>query len=108
MSEKIYQKNGTEYVTSKIRCALDDGSRTAVISGCWEIDREIRLPSNFTLILENCNLRMSDGSFCNMFVNENHGTDSGRTPAGTDRNISIGARLCWTVGNIMVFRKKHS
>lgn len=92
MSEKIYQKNGTEYVTSKIRCALDDGSRTAVISGCWEIDREIRLPSNFTLILENCNLRMSDGSFCNMFVNENHGTDAGRTPAGTDRNISIVGR----------------
>ena len=89
MSEKKYQKNGSGYITSMISSAIDDGSRTAVISGAWEIDREIRLPSNFTLILENCELRMADDSFCNMFVNENHGSDIGKTPAGTDRNISI-------------------
>jgi len=37
----------------------------------WEITETIYLPSNFTLILDNCHLRMADGVFCNMFCNEN-------------------------------------
>lgn len=37
----------------------------------WEIKETIFLPSDFTLILDNCHLRMADGVFCNMFCNEN-------------------------------------
>ena len=81
--------NGYEYVTSKINEAIENESRTAVISGGWVINRAIRLPSNFTLVLQDCHLRMADGCYSNMFVNENHGTEIGRTIAGTDRNISI-------------------
>lgn len=33
----------------------------------WEIKETIYLPSDFTLILDNCHLRMADGVFCNMF-----------------------------------------
>lgn len=89
MNEKIFQKNGTEYISALIAEAVENGSRTARISGCLEIAEAVRIPSDFTLILEDCHLRMADGSFSNMFVNQNHMTEVGRTPAGTDRNISI-------------------
>ena len=85
----MFQKNGTEYVNSKIDEAVRNESRTATVSGDWEIAEAVRLPSNFTLILENAHLRMADGVYSNMFVNERHGTELGNTVAGTDRNISI-------------------
>ena len=84
-----FNANGNEYISSAISAAIENRSRTATVSGKWEIDREIRLPSNFTLILQDCHLRMSDGSFCNMFVNEHHDTELGRTIDGRDRNINI-------------------
>ena len=81
--------NGTKYINSLIRKAIEDGSRTATVSGNLIISEAVRLPSNFTLILADCHLRLADGCYSNMFVNENQGTDIGRTPAGTDHNISI-------------------
>ena len=89
MSEQTFLSNGYEYITSQIEAAVADQTRTVTISGDWEIHEAIRLPSNFTLILDNCHLRMADGCYANMFVNANHDTDLGRTMAGTDRNISI-------------------
>lgn len=87
--DKIFQPNGAGYISAAIAEGLSNGSRTAVITGCWEIDRETRIPGDFTLILENCHLRLGDGTFCNIFVNEHHDTDVGRTIQGRDRNISI-------------------
>ena len=89
MSDKRFLAGGYEYICSAIEEAINDMSRTATVSGCWEIDRAIRLPSNFTLILKDCHLRMADGSYSNMFVNASHDTDKGRTIEGTDRNINI-------------------
>ena len=89
MSEQTFLSNGYEYITSQIEAAVADQTRTVTISGDWEIHEAIRLPSNFTLILDNCHLRMADGCYANMFVNANHDTDLGRTAAGTDSNISI-------------------
>ena len=86
---KSFNTNGHEYITSKIDEAIKNETRTATISGDWEIDREIRLPSHFTLILDNCHLRMADDCFSNMFVNCNHDTEIGKTTLGTDTNISI-------------------
>ena len=57
--------------------------------GNWLVDSAIRIPSNFTLILESCHLKSADGCYSNIFVNEHHDTSLGRTVAGTDRNISI-------------------
>lgn len=37
----------------------------------WEIEETIYLPSDFSLMLDNCHLRMADGVFCNMFCNKN-------------------------------------
>ena len=37
----------------------------------WEIDRTILLPSNITIILDDCHLRLKDGVYENIFRNEN-------------------------------------
>lgn len=87
-----FLKNGTEYIEGLITTAVADGSREATVTGAWEIARAIRLPSDFTLVLENAHLRMADGVFDNMFVNAHHGTELGRTKAGTDRAIRIFGR----------------
>jgi hypothetical protein len=84
-----FSVGGAEYITAKIKDAIQDGSRTAVISGKWEIDTAVRIPSNFTVVLKDCHLRLADGCYSNAFVNEHHDTEVGRTIEGTDRNISI-------------------
>ena len=89
MENTDFTKGGSAYISSKINEAISNNSRSAVISGCWEIDAAIRLPSDFTLILEDAHLRMADGVYDNMFVNEHHGTGEGSTVDGTDRNISL-------------------
>jgi len=87
MSE--FMKNGSAYITEKIEEALKNETRTAVIAGKHEIDTPVRIPSNFTLILEDCHLRLADGCYSNIFVNEHHDTEIGKTADGTDFNISI-------------------
>ena len=84
-----FSPNGAFIIQRLIDQACRDGIRTATVSGMYEIHSPVRIPSDFTLILDNCHLRMADGVFCNMFVNASHGTEVGRTPAGTDRNIVI-------------------
>ena len=54
---------GSEYIVAKIQEAVHNGSRNAKISGNWIIDTAIRIPSNFTLILEDCHLKLADGCF---------------------------------------------
>ena len=87
-----FNKGGADYIDAKIKEAIEDGSRTAIISGYWEIERAVRLPSNITLILEGCHLRMADGVYSNMFLNEHYGTDIGKTLDGADTNINIKGR----------------
>ena len=87
--EKHFQPGGAAYISAAISKAVSSGCREAVITGCWEIDRETRIPGDFTLILENCHLRLADGAYCNIFVNEHHDTELGKTLRGRDRNIRI-------------------
>lgn len=86
---KVFSPKGSEYIAGLIEKAVEDGCRTATVSGNWTVDSAVRIPSNFTLILKDCHLRLADGCYSNIFVNEHHGTEEGRTPEGTDRNISI-------------------
>lgn len=92
MTEKFFHENGAEHISALIDEALKNESRTARISGNWIVDKAIRIPSNFTVILKNCHLKLADGSFTNIFVNEHHGTEIGRTPEGADKNIAIVGR----------------
>lgn len=87
--DKFFEKNGSEYITSLINDAVLNKNNSITVTGNYEIDTAIRLPSNFTLILDSCHLKMADGSYANMFVNEHNDTEIGRTTQGTDKNISI-------------------
>lgn len=89
MSEKQFSPNGSTHISELIRTAVENGSRTATVTGNWEIETEVRIPSDFTLILDGCHLKMADGVYSNLFVNQHHNTDIGRTVQGTDRNINI-------------------
>lgn len=86
---KTYCSNGAKHITELISEAIRNGTNTAVVTGNWEIDTAVRLPSNFTLVLDGCHLKMADGCYSNLFVNEHHDTEEGKTTQGTDRNISI-------------------
>ena len=86
---KPFLSDGTEYIRKKIDEAIEDGSREARICGNFEITDAISIPSNFKLILDDCHLRLADGVYSNVFVNESHGTELGKTPLGRDKGISI-------------------
>lgn len=89
MNQKTFCPNGTQHITDAINTAIAGGKRTAIISGNWEIDTAIRIPSDFTLVLDGCHLKLAEGCFSNIFVNEHHNTPIGKTPDGRDRNITI-------------------
>ena len=84
--------NGSAVIQKMIDDSCRTGLRAATVTGRYEISTAVRIPSDFTLILENCHLRMADNVYSNMFVNASHGTEKGRTPEGTDRNIIVEGR----------------
>ena len=55
----------------------------------WEIDKTILLPSNLTIILDDCHLRLKDGVFENIFRNENMYKDDTYTIDREQTNIYI-------------------
>ncbi len=55
----------------------------------WLIGRTILLPSDMTVILDNCHLCMAPGVMCQMFSNSNDLTEIGNTVEGEQRNIRI-------------------
>lgn len=89
MEKQIFRENGSQYIQELISIALEKGEKTAMVSEDFEINTAIRIPSDFTLVLDGCHLKMADGCYSNMFVNEHHDTEIGRTVDGTDHNISI-------------------
>ncbi len=55
----------------------------------WNIEETILLPSDITVIFDNCHLRMADGVMCQMFCNENAHSPIGATEEGTQKNIRL-------------------
>ena len=82
-------RNGGQLIQEMIDRAVADGSRAATVTGNYEIEKTIRIPSDFVLTLANCHLKMAKDTFCNMFNNASLGTEAGRTKEGADRNIII-------------------
>lgn len=81
-------KNGNAVIQSKIDETLTQGLGEVVITGNYEICDTVYLPSNVTLILRDCHLRMADNTFCNMFRNADMKNDN-RDFAKPDNNIRI-------------------
>lgn len=87
--EKIFMKNGGKLIQDMIDNAVDTGKKQVTVTGNYLIEKTILVPSDFTLTLEDCHLKLADGTFCNMITNKNTYTDLGRTLEGTQRNIVI-------------------
>ena len=66
----MFRENGGAHFNEMIRNAVECGEHSCTITGNWEIEQAIRIPSDFALILDNCHLRMKDGVISNMFTNE--------------------------------------
>lgn len=84
----------------RIQLAVDEAKRTGknvVIiprltpegKEFWEIDKTILLPSDITLVLDNCCLRMADGVICQMLRNSLAHTPEGTKKENVQRNIHI-------------------
>lgn len=82
-------KDGSERITSLINQARAGGQNSVTISGKYEISSPVRIPSDFTVFLRRAHLAVAEGAYTNIFVNEHHGTEIGRTLEGTDRNIAV-------------------
>ncbi len=90
--DRDFSPDGASHIEALIRKGLENGTRKATVCGKHLIDRAVRIPSDFTLILNGCHLKMADGTYDNLFVNEHYGTEIGLTTAGTDRAITIEGR----------------
>ena len=55
----------------------------------WLIDKSILLPSNITIILEDCHLTLEEGVYENIFRNKNLYTDISTKPEGKQTGIRI-------------------
>ena len=89
MSEKFFIETGSEYIQKLISDAVDKSIRSVTVTGNYIVDKAIRIPSDFTVILKDCHLIQAEGCFDNVFVNEQSGTEKGKTPEGRDSNIKI-------------------
>lgn len=84
-------------IQNAIACAKEQGINKILIprynkrtdSFIWIIEKTILLPSDITVILDDCHLRLADGVFCNMFINSKCYLDEGKTALGEERNIVI-------------------
>ena len=84
-------QNGADIIQKQIDAAKHNGTNKAKISGFYEIEKTVLLPSDFYLVLENCHLRMAENTFCNMFTNENARSSAERRKAQTATSPSKGA-----------------
>ena len=84
-----FRENGGAHFNEMIRNAVENGEHTYTITGNWEIEEAIKVPSDFALILDNCHLRMKDGVISNMITNEHIGCLS---PLVKDYDIVIEGR----------------
>lgn len=84
-----FRENGAEYISGLIKKAVDEGTFTCSVSGNWEIEKTVYIPSGFTLVLDGCHLRQKDGVIANIFANEHLGQTD---PLIKDYDIAIEGR----------------
>lgn len=84
-----FERNGGSILNRLIAETLEKGTDELTVSGNYEIEETILLPSDFTLTLKDAHLKMADGTFCNMFRNISCGTEKGKTLAGADHDITL-------------------
>ena len=89
LTHESFVQNGAEVISSLIKETKEKGQTTVVLTGNYLIDKTVYIPSNTTLLLKDCHLRLADGVYCNMFRNEHFEGEQTRTKENADRNIKI-------------------
>ena len=84
-----FEKNGAAYIRERIRAASAAGLSEVTVSGNYEIEDTVLLPSGTTLILADCHLRMKDGTYCQMFRNEHSTPGEVHDGSSPDRDIRL-------------------
>ena len=79
-------------IQALIDSTVANGGHSCTVTGEHTIYKTIRIPSDFTLVLDDCHLTMADNTFCMMFCNASLGTPASHTLAGADRRIAIEGR----------------
>ena len=69
----------------------------------WDLPRAVLLPSDMTIVLDNCHIRHADDTMDNLFRNRNMWTELGGTIEGEQHDIHIIGR-----GNAWVDGGKHN
>lgn len=69
MENLLFTQNGGALIQKQIECAIAEGRHETVITGNYEIEEAVVLPSGFTVILEDCHLRLKTGVYTNVFTN---------------------------------------
>ena len=93
----LYGETDAQTIQNAIDEAVGCGCRKVVIPRynrrCdrneWRIEKAIRLPSEFTLILDNCYMVQETGVFTHMFMNENAWQPEKRTLEHEQHHITI-------------------
>lgn len=88
--ETQFTPHGESVIASAIKTAQSAGRHVATVSGNYEISGTVILPSDFTLVLEDCHLRMADGTVCQMFRNAaSLEAGAARRGADADHNVAL-------------------
>lgn len=67
----------THDLQNAINEAAEHPSHTLCVQGDWTVDSALLLPSDITIILDNCHLTLAEGIYDNLFRNRNMYTDHG-------------------------------
>lgn len=107
----LFGENDALTIQNAISAAEADGCRTLVIprynlradSTQWRIDRAIQIPSDFTVVLDNCYMVQETGIYDHMFTNSLSYSDEGKTLAGEQHDICV-----LGVGNVVLDGGVHN
>lgn len=93
----LFAQDDAQTIQNAIAFAETDGCRTLRIprynlrtrTTQWRIDRTIRIPSNFTVILDNCYMVQETGIYDHMFTNSQAHTPENQTLEAEQHDISL-------------------
>lgn len=84
-----FTEHGEKVIQRLIEATKGTGNTLVTVSGNYLMHETVYLPSDITLVLKDCHLRMADGTFCNMFKNAACENFESRSRATADKNIKI-------------------
>ena len=85
----MFIENGQKIIQSLINDCKSQNKTKVVITGNYLINDTIILPSDITIVLDDCHLRLKNQTFCNIFRNERCYDKEKRNRENANKNIKI-------------------